>query len=79
MSRIRESVTKTPNRQGETTKVLPIALPIAAAAQYLGVAPRQIRLLKDAHEIPAVRLGKRHVFRIVDLQAFLDRKAREAA
>jgi excisionase family DNA binding protein len=57
----------------------PIGLPIAQAAAYLGVAPRQIRTLIYSRELNPIRLGRRFVFRTEDLKAFLDKKAQESA
>jgi excisionase family DNA binding protein len=62
-----------------TGPLTPIAVTIEGAAQYLSVAPRQIRTLVSSQELRPVLLGKRYVFRVADLQQFLDRKAKEAA
>jgi excisionase family DNA binding protein len=62
-----------------TGTLAPIALTIQGAAQYLSVAPRLIRTLVSSQELRPILLGKRYVFRVTDLQQFLDRKAKEAA
>ena len=43
-----------------------------AAAQYLGVHEQTLRKFVDLGRLPALRLGKRRVFRLEDLDRFID-------
>jgi len=49
----------------------PRLLTIEAAAEYLGVPVRALRLLRETRQIPVVRLGKRIWFRPEDLDAWV--------
>ena len=53
---------------------LPVgALSREVAAQYIGVSPRQLDGLASAGEIPRTKIGRRSVFQVKLLDAFLDR------
>ena len=43
-----------------------------AAAQYLGVCEDTLRTYADLGDIPARRLGRRRVFTLEDLDAFIE-------
>ena len=43
-----------------------------AAAQYLGVHQQTLRKFVDLGRLPALRLGKRRVFRLEDLDGFIE-------
>ena len=42
------------------------------AAQYLGICGDTLRTYADLGDIPARRLGRRRVFRLEDLDTFID-------
>ncbi|HOK32540.1 MAG TPA: helix-turn-helix domain-containing protein [Limnochordia bacterium] len=50
----------------------PAALPTREAARYLGLSPITMRRLAKRGELPHVRVGKALLFRVVDLDAFLE-------
>jgi len=62
----------------QVAPIQPIALTMRGAAQYLSVAPRQIRTLLTSGELRAIRLGKRYVITVRALQEFIERKERES-
>ena len=43
-----------------------------AAARYLGVHEQTLRKLVDLGDVLALRLGKRRVFRLEDMDGFID-------
>jgi excisionase family DNA binding protein len=43
-----------------------------SAAQYLGIHVQTLRKLTDLGEIPARRMGSRRVFRLEDLNEYID-------
>lgn len=49
------------------------ALDVPGAAQYLAVSVSKLRMDMHAGRIPFVRLGRRTVLRVEDLNAFLER------
>ena len=55
-----------------TTPLEPL-LDVRAAAGFLGVSRRQVYLLLERHELPAVRVGQRIRFVPDDLRAYLER------
>lgn len=55
----------------------PLALGSKAAAERLGISERLLWTLSRSGEIPHVRIGKRKLYRVTDLEQFLeDRLAR---
>ena len=43
-----------------------------AAARYLGIHEQTLRKLTDLGELPALRMGSRRVYRLEDLDAYID-------
>jgi excisionase family DNA binding protein len=56
----------------------PITLDVKQAAVYLSTTPFQIPSLVYGKELRPFRLGKKYLFRVEDLRAFVDRKAKES-
>lgn len=50
----------------------PRGLRVAQAAEYAGITVNLMRTLICTGEVPAIRLGKRHVILRDDLDAYLD-------
>jgi excisionase family DNA binding protein len=50
----------------------PLAVGSKAAAQRLGISERLLWTLGRSGELPHVRIGKRKLFRVADLEAFLE-------
>jgi excisionase family DNA binding protein len=55
-----------------TPQLQPRGLRVAEAAQYAGATVSLMRTLISTGEVPAIRLGKRHVILRDDLDAYLD-------
>ncbi len=53
--------------------------PITEAAQYLGMHPQTLRELSDLGTVPARKVGKRRLFLLEDLDAWLERQPRWVA
>lgn len=50
----------------------------AASARYLTISERKLDALVASHQIPAIRIGRRVLFDLVDLDAFAS-MAKESA
>ena len=57
---------------GHLTTLEPL-LDVSAASGFLGVSRRQVYLLVERRELPAVRVGERLRFVPSDLRAYLER------
>lgn len=57
---------------GKMVEITPIVLDVNGAAQYLSVSPDYIRKLRALEKLPCVKLGSRVLFRIKDLDAYVD-------
>jgi len=59
--------------------VEPVSLDIQRAANFIGTSVRQIRTLVYSKELVPVGLGKKHLFLVADLRAFMERERKKAA
>jgi len=51
----------------------PQLVPVRDAAKRLGISERTLWTLTDAGEIPVVRIGRRVLYDLADLRAFVER------
>jgi len=68
---------RNPSRENLAPTPPPAALDYRAAAAFLSVSPTTLRRAVAAGELRATRLGRRVVFRVADLEEFLDTAAEE--
>ena len=59
--------------------IQPISVDYQTAANMLGVSVRQVRTLALERKLTAIPLGKKHVFSVEDLRAFIQRQQIKAA
>jgi hypothetical protein len=66
-----------PGPQSVSIILEPISVDIKGAANFIGTSVRQMRTLVYSGEIQPIPLGKKHLFLVDDLRAFV--KTRRAA
>jgi len=60
-------------KQTVAAAVAPRLLGVSAAAAYMGATEWAVRKLQWERKIPYIRIGRRVLFDIADLNAFIDR------
>jgi hypothetical protein len=71
------SLKSKPGPQPVSIVLEPVSVDIQGAANFIGTSVRQMRTLVYTGEIQPIPLGKKHLFLVDDLRAFV--KARRAA
>ena len=66
------------NRSAQLTSIEPIALDVKAAANYLSTTPGQIRSLTYSRQLHPFKLGKKLLYTVESLQAFVKKMAEGA-
>lgn len=59
-----------------TTALAPLAVGAVEAARLLGIGRRLLWSKTAAKEIPSVRIGRRVVYRVIDLERWLEEQAK---